>query len=201
MGQAVRSLLRGPRRVIEHFKTVSNPLTIIAIFSGIAEVSRTVVLPFIDHPDQLIFIYFLISFPVLLVLLLYVTLNLNHKVLYAPSDFRNKRFFFDLIRPAPLSEINSKLDAETKELQSNTKSTTNAQTENKSEEQLQRDFPVRTDDERKTYSNLRRRYFVGEQLVLGSGLNWVRSNRRGRRRSRRRTRRFLRACRSGSRRV
>jgi len=72
---------------------IKNPLTIIAIFAGIAEVSGTTVLPFVVENNQIIFIYFLISFPALLVILFFLTLNFNNKVLYAPSDYKNEENF------------------------------------------------------------------------------------------------------------
>jgi len=74
----------------EKIGLIKNPLTIIAIFAGIAEVSGTVVLPFISEENQELFIYFLICFPSILVLLFFVTLNFNNKVLYAPSDFKDE---------------------------------------------------------------------------------------------------------------
>jgi hypothetical protein len=47
-----------PYRMIEKIGSVKNPLTIIEIFAGIAEVSGTTVLPFISPENQGIFIYF-----------------------------------------------------------------------------------------------------------------------------------------------
>lgn len=41
----------------EKINSVKNPLTIIAIFAGIAEVSGTVITPFIDKELQGIYIY------------------------------------------------------------------------------------------------------------------------------------------------
>ncbi|RLJ98821.1 hypothetical protein C8N27_2730 [Tenacibaculum discolor] len=41
----------------EKIGTIKNPLTIIAIFAGIAEVSGTLVLPFIVDENQLLFIF------------------------------------------------------------------------------------------------------------------------------------------------
>lgn len=70
------------------FGTIKNPLTIIAIFAGIVEVSSTTVLPFIGDSVQAIYIWFLMLFPSLLVLTFFITLNWNSKVLYAPSDFQ-----------------------------------------------------------------------------------------------------------------
>lgn len=93
--------------MLENIKHVSNPLTIIAIFAAIAEVGATVVLPFIPAQSQQIFLWFLIGFPTLLVLLFFLTLNFNHRVLYAPSDYREDSSFLAASRiqnnqlPAP----------------------------------------------------------------------------------------------------
>ncbi len=70
--------------------SIKNPLTIIAIFAGIAEVSGTVVLPFVSEANQVLFIYFLIGFPTFLVFCFFATLNFNNRVLYAPSDYKNE---------------------------------------------------------------------------------------------------------------
>lgn len=72
---------------------VSNPLTVIAIFAAIAEVSGTVVLPFVSEANQGSFLWFLVIFPTALVLLFFLTLNFNHRVLYAPSDYREDSSF------------------------------------------------------------------------------------------------------------
>jgi hypothetical protein len=74
-------------------KRVSNPLTIIAIFAGFAEIAGTFVLPFLDGQNQNIFLWFVMLFPALLVVCFFMTLNFNHKVLYAPSDFRSDESF------------------------------------------------------------------------------------------------------------
>lgn len=72
---------------------VSNPLTIIAIFAGLAEINGTVVLALVPANIQEIFSWFIIAFPILLVVLFFATLNLNPKVIYAPSDFANEDNF------------------------------------------------------------------------------------------------------------
>lgn len=72
---------------------IKNPLTIVAIFAGIAEISGTVVITHLTERDQGIFVWFLIGFPVLLILFFFLTLNFNHKVLYAPSDFEDEENF------------------------------------------------------------------------------------------------------------
>lgn len=73
--------------------TIKNPLTIIAIFAGIVEISATMVLPFILPEVQAIYIWFLIGFPSFLVAIFFLTLNFNNAVLYAPSDFSNDESF------------------------------------------------------------------------------------------------------------
>ncbi|MFC1655279.1 hypothetical protein ACFL3C_00230 [Patescibacteria group bacterium] len=84
--------------MLEKFGPIKNPLTIIAIFAGIAEVSGTAILPFIDINNQNIFIGFLIVFPSILVILFFLTLNFNHKVLYAPSDYKNEENFVKTLK-------------------------------------------------------------------------------------------------------
>lgn len=102
--------------MVEKIGTIKNPLTIIAIFAGIAEISGTIVLPFISEVNQGNYIWFLMIFPLSLVLLFFVTLNFNHKVLYAPSDFQNEENFFKSIRSASPSERNDKLLDEVREI-------------------------------------------------------------------------------------
>ncbi|EPU4726656.1 hypothetical protein ACVXFK_004933 [Escherichia coli] len=50
---------------------VKNPLTIIAMFAGLAEVSGTAILPWISEPNQKIYIFFLMFFPTFLVSLFF----------------------------------------------------------------------------------------------------------------------------------
>lgn len=79
--------------LIEKTKPVSNPLTLIAIFAGIAEISSTCAIGFVNKELQYIFIWFVIGFPVLPILLFFVVLIFKPNVLYAPSDFKNERNF------------------------------------------------------------------------------------------------------------
>ena len=81
----------------ESFKKVSNPLTVIAIFAGITEVGGTAVLPFLNDANQSTYLIFLIVFPGLLVILFFLTLNFNNKVLYAPSDFQDESNFVNIL--------------------------------------------------------------------------------------------------------
>jgi len=92
--------------------TRSNPLTIIAIFAAIAEISGTVVLPFIAPANQATYVWFLIVFPILLIVLFFLTLNFNHKVLYAPSDYQNEDNFLRSLPRATFAEKVLKIEAE-----------------------------------------------------------------------------------------
>ena len=74
----------------EKIPMVRNPLTIVAIFAGIAEISRTIVLPHVTPGNQILYVWFLMLFPTLLVVLFFLTLNLNRSVLYSPSDYRDE---------------------------------------------------------------------------------------------------------------
>lgn len=76
---------------------VKNPLTIIAMFAGLAEVSGTAILPWIAEPNQNIYIYFLMFFPTFLVSLFFFTLHKKPESLYAPSDFVDEKNYMTLI--------------------------------------------------------------------------------------------------------
>ena len=103
--------------MIEKVGPVKNPLTVIAIFAGLAEVSGTVVLPLVAPETQKMFIWFLMAFPVLLVVLFFVTLLLKHHVLYAPADFRTDESFTGLLVSVTGARRFAKLDQEAKELE------------------------------------------------------------------------------------
>lgn len=93
-------------------KKIENPLTIIAIFAGIAETVATIVLPQLPLELQKIFIWFVILFPLLLVLLFFVTLNWNNKVLYAPSDFKDENNFMKALGTLTPAEQGNKIKQE-----------------------------------------------------------------------------------------
>lgn len=94
---------------------IRNPLTVISRFAAIAEISGTAVLPFIAQENQAVYIWFLMLFPALLVGLFFLTLNFNHKTLYAPSDYKNQNHFLNLLSIATSDERESKLEAELEE--------------------------------------------------------------------------------------
>jgi hypothetical protein len=79
--------------VIENIKAANHPLTIIAIFAALTEVACTVALAIVDKDIQHIFAWFIMLFSILLVVMFFVTLNFNAKVLYALSGFKDEENF------------------------------------------------------------------------------------------------------------
>lgn len=105
--------------MVEKIGHIKNPLTVIAIFAAIAEISGTTVLPFIESENQEIYIWFLMLFPVFLVGIFFLTLNFNHKVLYAPSDYKNEDNFLKSFGKATTQEKEDKLREEIEEAEGN----------------------------------------------------------------------------------
>lgn len=99
----------------DKLKHISNPLTIIAVFCGIAELSGTSVLPFIDVSNQETFIWFLMLFPTLIVILFFVTLNFNYKTLYSPSDYRDDKAFLNALGYSSPDQVKEKITKELEE--------------------------------------------------------------------------------------
>jgi hypothetical protein len=102
----------GRQTMIENIKGVRNPLTIIAIFAGLAEISGTGILPFIAEANQSTYIWFLMIFPVVLVVLFFLTLNFNPKVLYSPSDFRDEANYMRIFEPSSAAQKLLKIQEE-----------------------------------------------------------------------------------------
>jgi hypothetical protein len=78
-------------------KSISNPMTIIAIFATLSETSAAISLPFLDNDEREIYVWFLISFPFYMLFLFFITLNFNYRSLYAPSDFEKEKNFLKVI--------------------------------------------------------------------------------------------------------
>nr|WP_225777066.1 hypothetical protein [Pseudomonas sp. Marseille-Q3773] len=91
--------------MLERIGHIKNPLTVIAMFAAIAEVSGTIVLPLVDVSVQEKYVWFLMLFPVFLVYLFFRTLMKNHKVLYAPSDFKSDDSFFKQFEGSTYREV------------------------------------------------------------------------------------------------
>lgn len=140
--------------MIDKIAHVKNPLTIIAMFAAITEIGGTVVLPFIEVENQETFVWFLILFPSFLIGAFFLTLNLNHHVLYAPSDFRNEENYLKgLLRASP-AERADKLKEEFKDIQAKPISAATNQEEGAS--------PVAQGISR----DPRTRYILSERLVI-----------------------------------
>lgn len=77
-----------------------NPVTIIALFAALCEGSAATALPFLAEDNQDIYVWFLITFPSALTFMFFLTLNFNHQVLYAPSDFSNEKNFLKAFKKA-----------------------------------------------------------------------------------------------------
>lgn len=89
---------------------IKNPLTVIAIFAGLAEVSATIALPQLPEKIQTVFVWFVMLFPAFLVGLFFAMLWFKHRVLYAPSDFKNEENFMSFWVPSK-----RKMDAQDEE--------------------------------------------------------------------------------------
>ncbi|WP_207951636.1 hypothetical protein [Pseudomaricurvus alcaniphilus] len=103
--------------MVEKIGHIKNPLTVIAIFAAIAEISGTTVLPFIEADNQNIYIWFLMFFPIFLVGIFFLTLNFNHRVLYAPSDYKDEKNFVNPYGKASPEEQGNKLREEVEEIE------------------------------------------------------------------------------------
>ena len=88
---------------------ISNPLTIIAVFAGLAEAFATVALIQLPEGAQNIFLYFVMGFPTLLVILFFYTLHKKPKVLYGPGDYEDQSMFFDLMQESVEEELERSL--------------------------------------------------------------------------------------------
>ncbi len=75
---------------------VRNPLSVIAIFAGLAEASGAAVLPLLNGNAQLIFMRFVMFFPCALVGLFFYVLWFKPKFLYAPGDYKNDESFKEM---------------------------------------------------------------------------------------------------------
>ena len=101
--------------MVEKIGHIKNPLTVIAIFAALAEVSGTVVLPFLDKDTQHVYVWFLMCFPLFLVAIFFWVLYKKHHVLYAPTDFKDDKTFQELFENASSSAKVAKINSEQEE--------------------------------------------------------------------------------------
>lgn len=104
--------------MIEKIGHIKNPLTVIAIFAGLAEISGTVVLPFIAPEIQRTYVWFLMLFPAFLVGVFFYTLHKSPASLYSPSDYQNEDNFVKSVRRITPDELTTKWQSEAKEVES-----------------------------------------------------------------------------------
>jgi hypothetical protein len=102
--------------VLEKIGAVKNPLTIVAIFAAITEVSASVVLPLLTSKNQNTYLWFLILFPTGLVSVFFYALINHYEKLYAPSDFKNEENFMLLFHKGTPKEIQNKIGIEIKNI-------------------------------------------------------------------------------------
>ena len=154
---------------------VKNPLSVIAIFAGLAEVAGTVVLPFVADANQITYIWFLMLFPTLLVLLFFLTLNFNPKVLYAPSDFRDEGNYMEIFRPSSTPERLAKLDEEVQEFSDDEAA---EQVTTGDHSPIQAEPVIRTQQPLldRMRSDPRSRYMLAENLIIDRLIAEARSN-------------------------
>ena len=94
---------------------IKNPLTVVGIFAGLAEVSGASVLPFLEKQTQQTFVWFLMFFPIFLVAVFFLVLYNKHHVLYAPTDFNDDKTFQELFENASSFDKVAKIKNEQEE--------------------------------------------------------------------------------------
>lgn len=151
--------------MIEKITTVRNPLTIIAMFAAIVEISGTAVLPFLAEIHQGVYIWFLMLFPLLLVTTFFLTLNFNHRVLYAPSDYRDeKNFVQSFAKQTPNERIQRFA-----EVVSDAADPIESKSPIEASEHIEQSFNeprITVELKKKQHSEIRARYSLAEQLVM-----------------------------------
>jgi len=125
--------------------TVKNPLTVIAIFAGTAEISGTAILPLLEVESQQIYIWFLMLFPFLLIVFFFLTLNWNHKVLYAPSDFTNEDNFVNILKKPSIQETLTKIENDLKDSEEETNEKKLTKNTDKTEENTKSEATTKAD--------------------------------------------------------
>ena len=118
---------------------IKNPLTVIAIFAGIAETSGTIVLPLLDASVQGTFVWFLMLFPCLLIAMFFGVLYMKHHVLYAPSDFQEDKSFVDMHFTSRTKPSGQSFELGMPDQQSQTKHVENAEDDLKASQQVKAD--------------------------------------------------------------
>lgn len=100
--------------MVRNLERIQKQLTIISIFAGIVQISGIAVLPSIESENQSQLIWFLMSFPVLLVLLFFVTINSYIRFYFKSQVQQNVPKSGKDVKPAARYEIEQKTRDEIK---------------------------------------------------------------------------------------
>lgn len=84
---------------------VKNPLTLVALFASISEISMAVVLTRLPEALQETFIWFVMGFPCALVLLFFFVLYRRPAVFFAPGDYKQEELYVSSIGLARPDEV------------------------------------------------------------------------------------------------
>ena len=85
--------------------TKQNPLGIIAIFAGLSEVAGTVMIPYLSIDLQAVFIWFVMTFPILIVGLFFLVLYQKPQNFYSPDYYKDEQNFVATILKISRTEI------------------------------------------------------------------------------------------------
>lgn len=88
----------------ESNRLITSPLGIIGVFAGLAEVASTTAIFGLSPELQATFLWFVMGFPVFLVIMFFITLNFNSRVLYAPSDFKDENNYMNSVGRSEISK-------------------------------------------------------------------------------------------------
>jgi hypothetical protein len=147
--------------MVEKIGHVRNPLTVIAIFAALAEVSGTVVLPLLSQTTQEKYVWFLMGFPLFLVAVFFFVLFKKHHVLYAPSDFHDDKTFKELFENVSVFAKVDKLNSETEAISETT------DPEEVSQQSLPTSSPVQPAQDNETFvRSFRGNGLLAEELVV-----------------------------------
>ena len=80
----------------------------IAMFAAIAEIAMAVVLLQLPEPLQSTFIWFVMAFPMVLVIGFYIVLYRKPAALFSPSDYKDDQLYLRSIIPDLDEDANSK---------------------------------------------------------------------------------------------
>lgn len=78
---------------------IRNPLAVIAIFAGVSEAAMAVTLVQLPLVLQQIFVWFVMGFPLILVIGFFFVLYRKPAVLFSPGDYKDDKLYLDSITP------------------------------------------------------------------------------------------------------